>query len=50
MVFKSGNFPRKFVSFDVLNLRGANPPKKKLFSKSGGLTGVQPPHPKFRGG
>ena len=27
------------------------PPLIKIFSKSGGgLTGVQPPHPKFRGG
>ena len=26
------------------------PPLKKNSSKSGGLTGVQPPHPKFREG
>ena len=31
------------------NLRGANPPNKNLL-KIRGLTGVQPPHPKFRGG
>ena len=30
---------------------GSQPPLKKIFSKSGELTSVQPPpHPKFRGG
>ena len=32
----------------LINLRGANAPIKKSSQNQGGLTGVQPPLPKFR--